>query len=445
LEATNERISLAWNASKEKLRLLNAAITKTKSMLANVERDCYRAFLASNSGKFLVQQIDVCGNKEIEVALKAFFDLQYPNDKVHEGTMMELVNTAFCNPIRDAIADRKSGKYRETALADADEESIERRAPSKTEGGEALTPADTVRAIFQSWDADGNGQLEKGEFVKLFVHLGLSQGDATAIFEVVDIDHSGGIDYEEFLDWILFSGKSAYTCGFGNSKAAAKSVRAHGEVEAVAEAEARGRRVMCSFSHQTAAVLECTVCNKYFSQAGFQVTHADGEMKGHTTRALDLGRFGGTKEAGNGAAKTGMAMELVNAAGLAHTEEAKALTRELKDQFRVYDLDGNGNISEQEMTQIVLAMAKFCGQGMDADKAALQVHKLFNRLDANNDGVISINEFVDKMVADAMDPNSFNYGVDQAAKNTKEFTANLRKAMKAAGMEHKHPDPEFSA
>jgi Ca2+-binding EF-hand superfamily protein len=60
-----------------------------------------------------------------------------------------------------------------------------------------------IKDHFDFFDRNHNDKLELTEFVKLFEILAPSASREMAIrgFETIDIDGSGGIDFDEFLDW----------------------------------------------------------------------------------------------------------------------------------------------------------------------------------------------------------------------------------------------------
>lgn len=60
-----------------------------------------------------------------------------------------------------------------------------------------------LRARFDNYDKDGNGQIDVTEFGRLLLALGLGYSDAqiAAAFASIDVNQSGVIDYDEFCRW----------------------------------------------------------------------------------------------------------------------------------------------------------------------------------------------------------------------------------------------------
>ncbi|KAH3757104.1 calcium-binding protein [Pelomyxa schiedti] len=70
----------------------------------------------------------------------------------------------------------------------------------------------------------------------------------------------------------------------------------------------------------------------------------------------------------------------------------------LEFAFQMYDLDGNGFISQDEMTKILQSFYKLVGplvtfSGRKYDSPAQLVQEFFDQMDANHDGQISLEEY----------------------------------------------------
>lgn len=58
-----------------------------------------------------------------------------------------------------------------------------------------------MRAVFQSFDKDGNGEIDKNELKKAFEEMGkhFSDAELNRMMEMMDTDQSGTVSYEEFI------------------------------------------------------------------------------------------------------------------------------------------------------------------------------------------------------------------------------------------------------
>lgn len=76
----------------------------------------------------------------------------------------------------------------------------------------------------------------------------------------------------------------------------------------------------------------------------------------------------------------------------------------LRWTFKLYDLNGDGCISRSELSEIVQAIHELMGrrpnQQEDDRKAREQVDRVFNKFDLNQDGVITIEEFLETCLKD---------------------------------------------
>lgn len=68
-----------------------------------------------------------------------------------------------------------------------------------------LPSADTLRIMFNRYDTDGSGTIERSEISKIFRDFGedLTSNEEPAILALIDSDSNEKINFEEFMNWIL--------------------------------------------------------------------------------------------------------------------------------------------------------------------------------------------------------------------------------------------------
>ncbi|XP_045536039.1 Kv channel-interacting protein 4, partial [Papilio machaon] len=80
------------------------------------------------------------------------------------------------------------------------------------------------------------------------------------------------------------------------------------------------------------------------------------------------------------------------------------LEEKLRWTFSLYDINGDGYITKEEMTEIVTAiydlMGKIVEPMIDDDAVREKVERLFQKMDLNRDGVLTLDEFLDCCLRD---------------------------------------------
>ncbi|CAH0720139.1 unnamed protein product, partial [Brenthis ino] len=80
------------------------------------------------------------------------------------------------------------------------------------------------------------------------------------------------------------------------------------------------------------------------------------------------------------------------------------LEEKLRWTFSLYDINGDGYITKDEMTEIVTAiydlMGKIVEPTVDDEAVREKVERLFQKMDVNRDGVLTIDEFLDCCLRD---------------------------------------------
>uniref|UniRef100_A0ABD2WB71 EF-hand domain-containing protein n=1 Tax=Trichogramma kaykai TaxID=54128 RepID=A0ABD2WB71_9HYME len=83
-----------------------------------------------------------------------------------------------------------------------------------------------------------------------------------------------------------------------------------------------------------------------------------------------------------------------------------SLEEKLRWTFSLYDINGDGCITREEMTDIVTAvyelMGKFADPNLNQNHEGVRqrVDRMFQKMDGNKDGVVTLSEFLEACNAD---------------------------------------------
>ncbi|XP_029172007.1 uncharacterized protein LOC114941246 [Nylanderia fulva] len=81
-----------------------------------------------------------------------------------------------------------------------------------------------------------------------------------------------------------------------------------------------------------------------------------------------------------------------------------SIDEKLRWTFSLYDINGDGCITREEMTDIVTAvyelMGKFSDPNLDPEGVREKVDRMFQKMDGNRDGVVTLSEFLEACRAD---------------------------------------------
>jgi serine/threonine protein kinase len=68
--------------------------------------------------------------------------------------------------------------------------------------GKKNAEVERIRKTFEAWDKNHDGGIDKDEFRKVLLSIGISDMDVSTMFDRADLNHDGTINYEEFMTWI---------------------------------------------------------------------------------------------------------------------------------------------------------------------------------------------------------------------------------------------------
>lgn len=75
-----------------------------------------------------------------------------------------------------------------------------------------LSAQDKIKEVFRAWDSAGSGTISKAELKSVMTRLApdMTEEDHEMLFAAIDKNGNEKIEYEEFVDWAMGSGKSHF-------------------------------------------------------------------------------------------------------------------------------------------------------------------------------------------------------------------------------------------
>ena len=84
-----------------------------------------------------------------------------------------------------------------------------------------------------------------------------------------------------------------------------------------------------------------------------------------------------------------------------------SIYEKLRWTFKLYDINGDGCITRSELSEVILAIHELMGRRPqhhveDDRRARDQIDRVFRKLDLNQDGVITLEEFIESCLKVSM-------------------------------------------
>ena len=266
-----------------------------------------------------------------------------------------------------------------------------------------FTSMEQVEATFRTWDLDNDGAISFTELQTAVARSGqkLSEEEMNAIFVVGDVDQNGAIDLEEFkrlmiptVSDIVAQFRSIYKTVGDVQKAFKKmDINGDGEIDRSEMLQA----LSASFSQQEVnAVFNAADINKdgsisYEEFIGLMCQNASAIVSKFRSQYKNIedvrAAFKRFDRNGDGALSKDELAAALKSSGLSYTD------MEVNAIFSLGDADGDGEITLQEFVNLMSPSASEVISKIRKNfKNITDVKVAFKKIDINNDGLISKQE-----------------------------------------------------
>merc|ERR1719357_947856 len=239
-------------------------------------------------------------------------------------------------------------------------------AESLTKLQKSFSNLNEVKAAFRKFDSDSDGHITRPELKGVMAKFG--DADVDAVFALGDADQSGGIDYIEFIGLMCPAAQSGLNKFRNSFRNIHEVISAFKRFDSNCDGSL-SQQELCDGISKSGARLSSAEVRAIFTLAD---VNEDGEINYHEFMSALF------PAAGDGLAKLRNSLKDIGS---------------VKQAFKRFDADGDGEITFQELKSGASSVAKFS----EGELAAI-----FSVGDIDNDGKISFCEFA-RMVLPSTD------------------------------------------
>nr|XP_027200165.1 calmodulin-like protein 12 [Dermatophagoides pteronyssinus] len=260
----------------------------------------------------------------------------------------------------------------------------------------STNPREKLKWAFKMYDINNDGLIELDEMTKIIkaLHEMLGEeaanqfeGDAAAerikdIFEKMDANNDGKISLDEFLE----------VCNIDDGLAKFKNIKPKMLEELLQITGFSAQEIFEWYQdfHKEYPQNHLTVREFKKLYANFFPSGDSNRFAEHVFRTFDLNNDGTIDF------REFMCAISVTSSG--------RMEQKLRMAFNIYDVDGDGYITRQEMLEIFNAMYKMLGNSIrlddDVSTPEKRTEKVFRQMDRNMDGKLTLDEFIDGVKQD---------------------------------------------